>query len=285
VAARGSGDWRLGGAVVAWAYAADATIKWTPPGAAQVTLWSAQAAHDDDNPLVSTVAERSIITLTSSAFTYTGTGAEYLQGQLETNSVKVAALSVWSLPYADHTIPDDETVAGISDCAPGRIVRGYHVDNSAPSIGDLLLALHEADHTVDGTETVARRVVLASGHPCTITTTETSLVNIRAGQAASFKFRTSNLRGLSSVEVCPVIVWAVAGSGVGNAASVKFTVASSGDSCTISTTAGTFGATLAKGSSTMTSSTEFDTVTIEFLAPSSGAVYLATYTLWEESPW
>lgn len=213
-----------------------------------------------------------------------GSGLDWTYGVLTTTNIRVAALSVWTMPDPGGVIDDDDVLVSLSAVAPRRTIRGYDAADPVASLGDVVRAAHRTESTdQDGTETMGRPCLLQVGHPTGIQTTETSLVNVRAGLDAAFRVRPSNVRGdTADRRAYPVVYMSWTGAGAGNEAQVRFSSRVAGDSVTIAKTA-VSGAGLAIGTGLSIDPVD-DYVEVEFKAPTSGSVTLLTISLWEDEP-
>lgn len=210
---------------------------------------------------------------------------EFTVGKIRTSRIRVAAMGIWQCP--DHVLETAQAELIHQYFQPGKAIRAYDATGDL-SLGKMIRRMGDDDLDDDDVERMTRRCVLGFGHPTGIGTTETSYVNIRNDADSWFIIETRNLlnrSGASSARVMPAVVAYADGASGGNPAYVKITSYNSGSADTwtyeITDSGGLYGGVSA-GYLEVTAG--IDKVKIEIEAPTSGAVWLKTATLWEAYP-
>jgi hypothetical protein len=125
---------------------------------------------------------------------------QFTVGFLRTERMRVAALSVWTMP--DLNLYDEEAVILPDHVRAGEPIRGYSA-TGRPSLGDLQYrrgygGLAESAANNNDLERNTRRCLLQSGHPIGIRTVADAYVNLRGGENSYFKVKPRNLKNLSA---------------------------------------------------------------------------------------
>lgn len=261
---------QLGGIVIPWRYSEQAGIAWTPSGGALSTLWrTGTDSHRDIDSVKFSHYPNIRINLYDNLLDPGVEGGGFAAHKLAYEKMMVAGVGIWTMP--DRSLDEEWRLFDLTQFQINRQVRGY-VSGGRRGLGTLIEKLEDILYRTS-------RCLLQSGHPTGVSTSSATYVNLRYDDAPFMVQPVAPYRG-NNVPCSPAIVAGAVGASELNPVYVKFESLVAGDSYEFEITDDTEALYSAAGVLDCYRTKEM--VRISIKANSDAAVYVRTFSLWED---
>lgn len=261
---------QLGAVVIPWRYQSGSSISWQHVGESEETLWSSTGdSHNDIDTVRQWHQPNGRIRLYNGLSDPGVSSGGYAYHKLNYTGMMIAGLSIWTMP--DRDLSEYWRLFDLAQFGVDRQIRG-HVSGGRRGLGTLIGELHDLLYR-------SSRCLIQSGHPTGVCTSEATYVNLR-GDSAPFRVVPMSPYYGATVSCTPSIVAGASGATAINPVYVKFESVGAGDSCEIEITSDTEAQYTDQGG--LLCNRAGDLVNISIKGNTNAAVYVRTYSIWED---